>query len=161
MTHKFVAKKKKKQKKNLLNCKRTTNQHPIQNNFQPGIWCQWPVSTILSKIYKTNRKYVISMHQFKHFSTLPPFHSARIISQKTKNFLEKKLYFPWWKCYLRKLKWQFFETEIFWEINSWNTLCLLKKSKHHSNLPPWNHEKKKLHQIYGVVKIAALLKSAS
>lgn len=27
------------------------------------------------------------------------------------------------------LKWQFFETEIFWEINSWNTLCLLKKKQ--------------------------------
>lgn len=34
------------------------------------------------------------MHQFKHFSTLPPFHSARIISQKQKKFLEKKIILP-------------------------------------------------------------------
>jgi len=59
------------------------------------------------------------MHQFKHFSTLPPFHSARIISQKTK--------FPWKKIILPLVKMLF--KEIFWEINSWNTLCLLKKKQ--------------------------------
>ena len=63
------------------------------------------------KSIKTNRKYVISKHQFKHFSTLPPLHSARIISQKTKKIPGKKD--------------NIFEKEIFWEINSWNTLCLL------------------------------------
>ena len=36
-------------------------------------------------IKKTNWKYVISMHQFDHFSTLPPFHSARIISLEKNN----------------------------------------------------------------------------
>jgi len=40
------------------------------------------------KIYKkTNRKYVISKHQFKHFSNLPPFHSAGLIIPPEKTIL--------------------------------------------------------------------------
>merc|ERR1712008_655623 len=64
------------------------------------------------KSIKTNRKYVISKHQFKHFSNLPPYHSAGIISpEKTILPLVKPR-----ECCLRK------PGKLFPEIH-----CLLKK----------------------------------
>ena len=45
-------KKKEKKAKKLVKLQEDNKSTSNPKKFQPGIWCQWPVSTILSKIYK-------------------------------------------------------------------------------------------------------------